>query len=137
MGFRVLVSLGIVLLVSGGKLYAATENQFNISASETLNKTSKEGEQTNPKPRTNVNYRLKIYQLKKPATAKTQPQPFEDPQRWEPGQQRPERLGVPETVPKVLKIPIQGPDLNPPFKPETKVVFLSVNLCSLFLFISN
>lgn len=123
MGFRVLVSLGIVLLVSGGKLCAATENQFNISASETLNETSIEGEQTNLKPRTNVNYRLKIYQLRKPAAAQKPPHPFEDPQRWEPGEQSPEWPGIPGTVPELLMIPIQGPDLNPPFKPETKVSF--------------
>lgn len=119
MGFRVLVSLGIVLLVSGGKLCAATENQFNITASKTLNETSIEGEQTNPKPRTNVNYRLKIYQLRKPAAAQNPPHPFE--QRWKPGEQSPERQGIPGTVPELLKIPIQGPDLNPPLKPETKV----------------
>lgn len=121
MGFRVLVSLGIVLLVSGGKLCAATENQFNISTSETPNETLIEGEQTNLKPRTNVNYRLKIYQLRKPVAAQNLTHPLQDPQRWKPGKQSPEQPGIPETVPELLKIPIQGPDLNPPFKPETKV----------------
>lgn len=141
MGFRETLLLGIVLLFSGGNLCAATQNWFNLSTNETLSQTPQERvttslqlprarqsnrtEQGDPVP-FHVSYRLKIYQLRKPHV--DQMQAFQNPQGSEASRLTSEQLEPGETVQsqELLKLQVRGPDLNPPLKPESKV------LCSLF-----
>lgn len=113
----VLVSIGIVLLIAGGKIWAMAENQFNVSAHKT-NQTWPDG--VGPRPSANFSYRLKIHQLQSSATKKAQ-QPLTDPQRSDDTGGTSEQLG--EGEPAHGPISIQGPDLNPPLGPETRVLF--------------
>lgn len=144
MGFREAVLLGIVLLFSGGNLCAATQNWSNLSTNETLSQTPQERvatslqlprarqsnrtEQGDPVP-SHVSNRLKIYQLRRPVKQNVeQMQTFQNPQGSEASRLTSEQLERGETVQsqELLKLPHRGPDLNPPLKPESKV------LCSLF-----
>ncbi|XP_070813920.1 zona pellucida sperm-binding protein 3-like [Chaetodon trifascialis] len=147
MGFREVVLLGFVFLLSGGNLCAATLNWFNSSTNETLNQAppeevtsvqqlprspqradrqSNHTEHGGPVP-SPVSYRLKSYQLRKPAVGKQKPlrplveqvQTAQNPQRSEAGQLTSEQLEPRETAP--AQELIQGPDLNPPVKQESKV----------------
>lgn len=120
MGSRVVVSIGIVLLIAGGRLRAAAETQFNVSANETVNQTWPDG--GGPRPRAPASYRLRIYQLRRTATETEKAQhPLKDPQRPEDTEGTSEQLGVGEAVHRLISIP--GPDLNPPLAPETRVLF--------------
>lgn len=144
MGFREAVLLGIVLLFSGGNLCAATQNRSNLSTNETLSQTPQEPvtaslqlprarqsnrtEQGDPVP-SHVSNRLKIYQLRRPVKQNVeQMQTFQNPQGSEASRLTSEQLERGETVQsqELLQLPHRGPDLNPPLKPESKV------LCSLF-----
>lgn len=124
MGSRMVVSIGIVLLIAGGKTWAAAKEQFSPSAKETLNQTWPNGEAAGLRPRAHISYRLKIYQLQRPDTEKEKQQLLEEPQRPEDTREAAEQLGLEEPVHGL--IPIQGPDLNPHFEPETRV-FLKNN----------
>lgn len=149
MGFREAVLFGIVLLFSGGNLCAATQNWFNLSTNETLSQTPQERVTTSlqlPRARqsnwtgqgdlvpSHVSTRLKIYQLRKPVKQKplqshVEPmQTFQNPQGSVASRPTSEQLERGETVQaqELLKLPVRGPDLNPPLKPESRV------LCSLF-----
>lgn len=133
MGFREVLLLGILLLPSGGNLCTATQIWFNLSANGTQNQTSQEPATTSlqlPRSsRTNrtekgspvpfhVSYRLKISQLRKP-DKQTSPQPHMGQlQAVSQASQR----GGPVQAQETLKPPIQGPALNPPLKPESKVL---------------
>lgn len=119
MGSRVLVSIGIVLLIAGGKTWAAAKKQLSASAKETLNQTWPDGEVAGLRPRAHLSYQLRIYQLRRPDTEKIKQQHLEDPQRQEDAGGHPEQLGTEKPVHRL--IPIQGPDLNPHFEPETRV----------------
>lgn len=118
MGSRVVVSIGIVLLIGGGKIWATAENQFNVSANATLNQTWPDG--VGLRPRAHISYRLRIYQLRRTETEKAQ-QPLKDPQRSDDTGGTSEQLGVEQPVHELISI--QGPDLNPPLGPETRVLF--------------
>lgn len=152
MGFREALLLGFVLLLSGASLCAATQNWLNFSTNESLNQIPQEqvtrsvqlprspqttDHQSNrtehggpvPSP---VSYRLKSYQLRNPAVSKQKPllplveqmQTFQNLQRSEARELTSEQLEPRETVqaPELLKLQIQGPDLNPPVKQESKVL---------------
>ncbi|CAK6962496.1 zona pellucida sperm-binding protein 3-like [Scomber scombrus] len=139
MGFREAVLLGFVLLFSGGNLCAASQN---FSPNETLNQTPQEQATLLPSSqqitdhqsnrtghshpaRSPVSYRLKIYQLRKPAVRPDiqkplQPlagQTFQNPQRSQAGALTPELLELRETQ-KLIK----GPNLNPTVKHKSKVM---------------
>ncbi|XP_041822243.1 zona pellucida sperm-binding protein 3-like [Chelmon rostratus] len=147
MGFREAVLFVFVFLLSGGNLCAATQNWSNSSTNETLNRTSQEQEASvrelprPPQPtdhRSNrtehgdpvgfpVSYRLKIYQLrkKKPLQPLAERTPtVQNLQGSEAGELTSEQLEPRETAPapELLKLPIQGPDLNPPVRQESKVL---------------
>lgn len=111
MGPRVVVSIGLVLLIAGTKILAAAENQLNVSANE--NQTWANG--VGLRPRAHATYRLRIYQL---LTEDAQQAP-EDPQRSDDTGGTSEQLGVEEPVHGLIAV--QGPDLNPPLGPETRV----------------
>lgn len=117
---RWVVSVGIVLLIAGGNVWAAAENQFNVRAHESVNQTWPEG--AGLRPRANIRYRLRIYQLRRPATetGKAQ-QALKDPQRSDDTGGTSEQPGVGEPVHRLISV--QGPDLNPPLGPETRVRF--------------
>ncbi|KAM9334112.1 zona pellucida sperm-binding protein 3-like [Symphorus nematophorus] len=150
MGFRQAVLLGFVLLLSGGKLCAATQNWFNSSTNETLNQSPQEPEvtaslQLQPRApqtadhqsnrtehsdlvRSPVSYRLKSYQLRNPAVGKQKParplveETSQNRQNSEATKLNSEPLEAREPVQKLL---IQGPDLNPPVKQKSKVLVKS------------
>lgn len=141
MGLREVVLLGIVLLVSGGNLCAATQTQFNFTTNDTLNQTSQEEVPVSaPLPRSHVSYRLRIYQLRKSAADEQKPlpppvgqmQPLQNPQRSEAGELTSQQLEQRETgqAQELLKTPIRGPDLSPPFNTESKVLLL-LSFCPL------
>lgn len=120
MGSRLVVSIGIVLLIAGGKIWAAAEKHFNISANETVNQTWPAG--AGPQPRPRLSYRLKIYQLQRTATETEEAQQApKDPESSHGAGESSKRLRVEEPVHRLLSIP--GPDLNPPLGPETRVLF--------------
>lgn len=120
MGSRWVVSIGIVLLIAGGNVWAAAENQFNISANERVNQTRPEG--AGLRPRAHVGYRIRIYQLRRTATeTEKAQQPLKDPQRSDDTGGTSEQPGVGEPVHRLISI--QGPDLNPPLGTETRVRF--------------
>lgn len=134
MGSRVVVSIGIVLLIAGGKTWAAVKKQLSASAKETLNQTWLDGEVAGPRPRAHTSYQLRIYQLRRPDTEKEKQQPLEDPQRPENAGVPPEQLGTGKPVHRL--IPIQGPDLNPQFEPATRVFLkhtVSLNSATVWL----
>ncbi|XP_070711812.1 zona pellucida sperm-binding protein 3-like [Pempheris klunzingeri] len=139
MGLREVVLFGFVLLLSGGNLCAATQNW---TTNETLNQTPQEqvtaslqlprsasDHQSNRTEhgdpvRRPVSYRLKIYQLRKPARPLVeQMQTSQNPQRSEATTLTSEQLEPRETVQtqELLKLPRQGPNLNPPVRQESKV----------------
>lgn len=120
MGSRLVVPIGIVLLIAGGKIWAAAEQPFNVSTNETLNQTWPAG--VGPQPRPPLSYRLKIYQLGRTATEteKAQEAP-KDPESSHDAGESSKRLGVEEPVHRLMSFP--GPDLNPPLGPETRVLF--------------
>lgn len=145
MGFREALLLGTVLLFSGGDRCAATQNQSNSSAGETLTQTLQEGATTSLQllrsfhsNRTeqgdlgpyHVSHRLRVYQLRKPDKQKPQHarmQSSQNPQRLEASHLTSEQLGRGETF-QILDLQeplIHGPDLNPPLKPELKVQLFS------------
>lgn len=111
------VSIAIVLLISGGKIWAAAETQFNVSANQTLNHTWPDG--AGLQPRARFSHRLKIYQLRRTETEEAQ-QPLKDPGRSDGTAGTSEELGVEAPVHELISI--QGPDLNPPLGPETQVL---------------
>uniref|UniRef100_A0A8C4GYY9 Zona pellucida sperm-binding protein 3 n=1 Tax=Dicentrarchus labrax TaxID=13489 RepID=A0A8C4GYY9_DICLA len=142
MGFREAVLLGFVLLLSLGNVCAATQNWLNVSTNETLNQISQEQvtrslqlpraqqitnhwsnltEHSDPLVRYLVSYRLKIYQLRNPAAEKQTSQNLQGSGARKPTS---EQLEPRETVQaqELLKLPGQGPDLNPSLKQEPKVL---------------
>ncbi|XP_054479995.1 zona pellucida sperm-binding protein 3-like [Anoplopoma fimbria] len=141
MGFREAVLFGFVLLLSGGNPWAATQNWSNLSTDEPLNQIPQEQVTTslqlqradrgsnrtkNGGPvRSPVTYRLKVHQLWNPAVRKqTPPRPLVEQMHTSQNQQRWEAsvltLQQPNVQSVLLKL-VQGPDLNPPVKPESKV----------------
>lgn len=134
MGSRVVVSIGIVLLIAGGQTWAAAKKQLSASAKETLNQIWPDGDVAGPRPRAHLSYQLRIYQLRRPDTEKEQQKPLEDPQRQEDAGGHPEQLGIEKPVHRL--IPIQGPDLNPHYEPETRVFLkhtVSLNSATVWL----
>lgn len=123
MGSRVVVSIGIVLLIAGGRIWAAT-NQVSGSATGTQTGAG-------PRPRAPASYRVRIYQLQRPATENKAQQPLKDPQSLENAKGTSEQLVVEELVDWPSSI--EGPDLNPPLGPETRVLFQNPvgDLCPL------
>lgn len=119
MGSRGLVTIGIVLLIAGGKTWAAAKKQLSARAKESLNQTWPDGEMAGPQPRAHISYQLRIYQLRRPDTEKEKQQPLEAPQRLVDAGGPPEQLGMEKPVHRLITI--QGPDLNPDFEPETRV----------------
>ncbi|XP_041637401.1 zona pellucida sperm-binding protein 3-like [Cheilinus undulatus] len=142
MGFREVVLWVFVLLLSR----AATQNFTNLSANETLSPQEQEtasfqlprslqtkDHQSNwSKHRgpvhTPVSYRLKVYEISNPAVRKHKPvQDFaqrrlQDPQRSKARELTSEQLELRENVQvQEFVALIQGPDLNPPVRRETKV----------------
>ncbi|KAK5891212.1 hypothetical protein CgunFtcFv8_018489 [Champsocephalus gunnari] len=129
MGFREVVLSGFVLLLSFGYVCVATQKLSNTN--ETVNQTPQEPqtadhqsdlmEYVDPE-RSPVTHRLKIYQLRN--SAATEPPQPRSPNQQSPGapeltleQLEPE---VPEPVEEIVKLPFQGPDLNPAFQPRSK-----------------
>ncbi len=158
MGFREALLFGFVFLLSGGNVCAATQN---FSTNETLNQIPQKQETTSfqlPRSRQTtdhqsnrtvhgdavrppVSYRLRTYELRKPAVSK-QKQPHvqqmqtpHNPQRSEAGRLTSEQLESREAVQaaELPKLLLQGPDLNPPVKPESKVVHNLHDLHEAFL----
>ncbi|XP_032362355.1 zona pellucida sperm-binding protein 3 [Etheostoma spectabile] len=147
MGFRGAALLGFVLLLSGGNLCAATQNRSNFSTDDTLNPqeqvitslqlpraTQTTGHQSNRTEHDNLassplTYRLKTYQLREPAVRKQKPaqslsaHTFPNPRTSKTTKLTSEQLEPEVNLPKLLKL-VQGPDLNPPVKPESKVLTL-------------
>ncbi|XP_067439494.1 zona pellucida sperm-binding protein 3-like isoform X1 [Thunnus thynnus] len=142
MGFREAVLLGFVLLFSGGNLCTASQN---FSTNETLNQTLQEEVTQLPRSpqirdhqsnraehgdpvRSPVTYRLKTYQLRKPAVSADKQKPlrplseqtFQNQQRSEARELTPELLELRGTD-QVEKL-IQGPNLNPTVKQKSKVL---------------
>ncbi|XP_038574811.1 zona pellucida sperm-binding protein 3-like isoform X1 [Micropterus salmoides] len=128
MGFKDVVLLGFVLLLSGADFCAATQNWFNFSNNESLTQIPQQVTTSLQLPRSPqttdhqsnrtqhshpvrspFSYWLRSYQLRNPAVGKqkTLQSPVEPS----------------ETVqaPELLKLLVQGPDLNPPIKQESKV----------------
>lgn len=156
MGFREAVLFGFVLLFSGGNLCAASQN---FSTDETLNQTPQEHltllpsshqitdhqsnrtEHSDP-VRSPVSYRLKSYQLRKPAVRPDTQKPlqplagqsFQNLQTMQVGVLTPELLELRETN-QTQKL-IKGPNLNPTVKHKSKVLkkpfILMTYICSLF-----
>ncbi len=161
MGFREVLLLRSVLLLSGANLCAAAHNWLNFSTNETLNQIPQQevtaslqlprslqitDHQSNRMEHSDpvsspVSYRLKSYQLRNPAVHKQKPlqppveqmQTFQNPQRSDARELTSERLEPRETVqaPDLLNLQIQGPDLDPPVKQESKV------LKKLFIFLTS
>ncbi|XP_069022460.1 zona pellucida sperm-binding protein 3-like [Embiotoca jacksoni] len=149
MGFREAVLLGCVLLLS--TFGSATQNLFNSSTNETLDRIphekvstslqlpsssqttdhqSNQMEQREP-VRSPVSYRLKSLQLRNPAVGSDQRKPLQPgaeqmqtPQRSEARELTSEQLEQRKTVQAqgMLKVLVQGPDLNRPVKQESKVL---------------
>ncbi|KAM7365332.1 hypothetical protein PAMP_016267 [Pampus punctatissimus] len=140
MGFREAVLLGFVLLFSGGNVCAASQN---FSTSETLNRTlqeqvtqlqrspqitdhqSNQTEHSDPVLRFPVSYRLRSYQLRKPAVKQKPLRPlveqtFENPQNSE-ARDLTSELVEPRAAGRAQKL-IQGPNLNPTVKNKSKVL---------------
>lgn len=128
MGFREALLLGIVLLVSGGN-----SSHFNSTANETLTQAPQEqvpkGWQLPRSPQTNrtahgnlavprATRRLRIYQLSR----QKQMGASQTPQRSEAARLTSEQLARGEAVQEFLKLLVQGPNLNPPLEPESKVL---------------
>ncbi|XP_042369089.1 zona pellucida sperm-binding protein 3-like [Plectropomus leopardus] len=138
MGFREAALFGFVLLLSGVNLCAASLNWSNFSTNETLNPQEQVTEslqlprsaqtadhQSNRTQhadpvRSPVTYRLKSNQLRK------QKPPLVHQNQLEASKLTSEQLEPQVTVqPKeLIKLPIPGPDLNPPVKPGSKVQML-------------
>ncbi|XP_031708122.1 zona pellucida sperm-binding protein 3-like isoform X1 [Anarrhichthys ocellatus] len=143
MGFREAVLLVFVLFLFGGNSCAATQNWSNSTTNDTLNQIPQEQEaaslqlprslqaddggsnwtQPGGPVRSFVTYRLTVHQLRKQASAR----PLEDaslsPHVSEADVLAHEEQVEPEsTVPpqELVKL-VQGPDLNPPVEPESKV----------------
>ncbi|XP_031147923.1 zona pellucida sperm-binding protein 3-like [Sander lucioperca] len=132
MGFREAALLGFVLLLSGGNLFAATQNWPNFSTNERSPQTT--DHQSNRNEHDNLvhsplTHRLKTYQLRNPVVRKPKParplleHTFQNPQTSEAVKLTSEQLEPEVNVQKLLKL-VQGPDLNPPVKPESKVLTL-------------
>ena len=140
MGVREAFFLGSVLLLSCGNLRVTSQNRLNISTDETLSQVPQEEatgssqlprstqaadhssnrpEQRHP-VRSPVSYRLRSYELRSPAVSKQKP----DPRRSEAGESTSGQLEPRSTAlaQKLLKFLVQGPDLNPPVKQESKVL---------------
>ncbi len=162
MGFREAVLLGFVFLLLGANLCAATQNWLNSSTNETISqipheqvtaslqlprppqKTDHQSNRTGHSgPVRPVSYQLKTYRLRNPAVSKQKPlgplveqmQTFDDPQSSEARELTSEQLELRETVqaPELIKLLVQGPDLNPPVKPESKVLFIFYDFHAAFL----
>lgn len=147
MGFREVLLLGFVLLLSSGNLRADTQNLGNFSENETWKQIpittrlpqtrdhhSNSTEYSNH-PRSPVVYRLKIYQLRDPAVSEQNPlralmEQLQTPQNLH-GSEQLEPMETSTVPPQWLLVP--GPDLNPPVKQESKVLFFcfltSTQLC--------
>lgn len=153
MGLGEAVLLGLVLLLSGGSLCAATQSWFNISANDTLNLTPQRGRAgTSSRPPTSpqasghqpnrtdperspVSYRLKSHWLRDPAPPLAEQMQTQNPQMAEAAGLTPERLEPRETVQtptELVKLLVQGPDLNPPVRQETKVLLKKKTYAALF-----
>ncbi|XP_039649503.1 zona pellucida sperm-binding protein 3-like [Perca fluviatilis] len=142
MGFREAALFGFVLLLSGGNLCAATQNWSNFSTNETLNPQEQvitslqlprsprtTDHQSNRNEHDNLVHSPLAYQLRNPAVRKQKPaRPllehiFQNLQTSEAVELTSEQLEPEVNVQKLLKL-VQGPDLNPPVKPESKVLTL-------------
>lgn len=153
MGFREVVLLGFVLLLSGGNVCAAPQT---FSTNETLNQIPQEQESLLPRSpqitdhqskqteysdpvRSPVSYRLKIYQLRKPAVHADIQKPlhplveqaFQNLQRLHAEELTPELLEQRETD-QAQKL-IKGPNLNPTDHQVSKVL-KKIHICSLLIY---
>jgi len=128
MGFREVVLSGLVLLLSGGNVCVATRKCSNTN--ETVNQTSQEPqtadhqsdltEHVDPE-RSPVTYRLKIYQLRNSSASKP-PRPHSQNQQSSGATELISEQLEPEVQAKeFVKLLFKGPDLNPAFKPQSKV----------------
>ncbi|XP_010738843.3 zona pellucida sperm-binding protein 3 [Larimichthys crocea] len=135
MGFREVLLLGFVLLLSSGNLRADTQNLGNFSENETWKQipiTTRlpqtrdhhpNSTEYSNHPRSPVTYRLKIYQLRDPAVSEQNPlralmEQLQTPQNLH-GSEQLEPMETSAVPPQQLLVP--GPDLNPPIKRESKV----------------
>nr|WDY35402.1 LG24G003870-2 protein [Siniperca chuatsi] len=150
MGFREAVLLGLVFLLSGANLCAATQNWFNFSTNESLNQIPQQVTTSLQLPRlpqtadhqsnrtehsdpvhSPVSFQLRSFQLRSPAVNKQKPlrplvvqmQTSQNRQRLEARKLTSAQLEPRESVQaqEMLKLPVRGPDLNPPVKQESKV----------------
>ncbi|KAL3045633.1 hypothetical protein OYC64_013817 [Pagothenia borchgrevinki] len=135
MGFREVVLSGFVLLLSGGNVCVATRKCSNTN--ETVNQTSQEPqtadhqsdltEHVDPE-RSPVTYRLKIYQLRNSSASKP-PRPLSPNQQSSGATELTSEQLEPEVTVQAeefVKLLFKGPDLNPAFKPQSKVRALMI-----------
>lgn len=152
-----------MFLFSCGNLCVASQNWFNFSTNESLSQIPQEEataslqlprspqttdhqsnrtEQSHP-VRSPVSYRLRSYQLRNPAIVEQKParplveqmQTFRNPQSPETRKLTSEQLEPMETAlaQKLLKLPVKGPDLNPPVTQESKVPSYLYDFYAAFL----
>lgn len=128
MGFREVVLVGFVLLVSGGDVGAAAQSQLGPSANESWAQVPQESSEAPPTTAHQSNrtepvrfpssYRLKAFQLRRPTAA--EPEPAQAPNLA--GAESEAALNPGEAVRAgELKSLIPGPDLSPPAEPEPQV----------------
>ncbi|KAK9523861.1 hypothetical protein VZT92_017746 [Zoarces viviparus] len=137
MGFREAVLLGFVLLLLGGNSSAATQNWSNSTTNDTLSQIPQEQEAASVQlpdggsnrteaggpVRSLVTYRLTVHQLRKQASPRPLDDASQSPDVPEADVLAHEEQVEPESTvppPELLKL-VQGPDLNPPVEPESKV----------------
>ncbi|KAM6892888.1 LOW QUALITY PROTEIN: zona pellucida sperm-binding protein 3-like [Lycodopsis pacificus] len=139
MGFREAVLFGFVLLLLGGNSCAATQNWSNSTTNDTLSQIPQEpeaaslqlqaadGGSTRTEPggpvRSLVTYRLTVHQLRKQASPRPLNDASQSPHASEADVLAHEEQVEPESTvppPELFKL-VQGPDLNPPVAPESKV----------------
>lgn len=127
MGFRGAVFLGFVLLLLGGNLGSATQNKVASSTDESLHQIppdqvtsiseqagghrSNQTKQKHP-VQAPVTFRLRTFQLRKPAGKQKPPQPVEE--------EAPPILPRAEGKQAEAELPVQGPDPSLPVKKESK-----------------
>ncbi|XP_074483443.1 zona pellucida sperm-binding protein 3-like [Sebastes fasciatus] len=129
MGLRKVVLFGFALLLSGGNPCAAQNVSTNeteipqeekLTASSLLPRSAQTADhQSNRTEHSRpVTHRLKIHQLRKQKPPLVeQLHTYQNPQS-----PKASRLTSEQQAPELFKLAFQGPDLNPPVKPESKVL---------------
>ncbi|XP_072235655.1 zona pellucida sperm-binding protein 3-like [Leuresthes tenuis] len=140
MGFRVAVFLGFVLFLSGGNLCSAAQNRSVLITNETPHQMPQDQvtrssevaahRQLNQSEQRHLvlspaTFQLRIYHLRKPADKQKPLHPYEEQKlrSLQPKQLNSDCLDQKESIQarEMLKLPIQGQDMNLPVKKKSKV----------------